>query len=125
MKIAAPTEDGRTIAPDFARASYYAVLTVDGGVIAGRELRQKRPQGWFRTASHVEHHGPANAAPEAAHVHDQLVDPIRDCEVVLASGIAPVDLGHLEEAEIWPVIVEPGPIDTAVEAFLQGTIVSG
>ncbi len=125
MKIAAATDDGSTIAGDFRRASYYAVLTVEGGTIAGRELRQKHPQGWFRARGHVEHHGPRGVAPETVHRHDLLADPIRDCQVVLVAGIERVDRGHLEAAGIWPIVTEPGPIDTAVQAFLAGELVGG
>lgn len=123
MKIAAATNDGSTIAADFRRAAYYAVLTVEGGQIVGRELRQKQPQGWYRAIGHTEHHGPAGAVPEVAHRHDLLADPIRDCQAALVAGIDPVDRGHLEEIDVWPVVVEPGPIDVAVRAFVAGTLV--
>lgn len=41
MKIAIVTEDGRTISQHFGRAPYYAVLTVEDGIVTGRELRPK------------------------------------------------------------------------------------
>lgn len=124
MKIAAATNDGSTIAADFADAAYYAVLTVEAGLIVARELREKRPRGWYRVAGHVEHHGPADAAPEVVHRHDMLADPIRDCDAILVSGISPQDHSHLEAIGIWPVVVEPGAIDAAVQAFVAGTVVA-
>jgi predicted Fe-Mo cluster-binding NifX family protein len=122
MKIAAATDDGNTVAADFEDAAYYAVLTVESGLIVGRELRQKRPQGWYRTTGHAEHHGPSDAVPEAAHRHDMLGDPIRDCDAILVSGISPQARSHLEAIGIWPVVVAPGPIDAAVQAFVAGTV---
>ncbi len=124
MKIAAATDDGRTIAADFRRASYYAVMTIEGGMIAGRELREKQPQGWYRAAGHAEHHGPRSTAPETVHRHDLLADPIRDCRAVLVAGIDPVDRGHLEAIGIWPIVTDGGPIDAAVQAFLAGEPIS-
>lgn len=123
MKIAAATNDGYHIAPDFGRAMYYAVLTVEEGIIVGRELRQKVPQGWYSATGHIEHHGPAGTAPETVHRHDALADPIRDCQAVLAAGMDPEDRAHFEAIEIWPILTEPGPIEAAVQAFLAGTLV--
>jgi len=122
IKIAAATDDGSTIAASFGRAGYYAVLTIEAGMIVGRELRPKQPQGWYRACGHVEHHGPGGAAPETAHRHDLLADPIRDCDAVLVAGIDPLDRGHLEETGIWPIVVDPGPIDAAAQAFLAGEL---
>lgn len=122
MKIAAATDDGATIAADLG-ASYYAVVTVEQGVIVAHELRQKQPQGWYEVAGHAEHHGPADAAPETVHRHDQLVDPIDDCQAVLVAGIDARDREHLEAVGIWPVVTSPGPIDAAVRAFLAGELV--
>lgn len=124
MKIAVATDDGRNIAIDFARASYYVVLTIEEGLIADRELREKQPQGWYQVSGHAEHRGPGGATPEMAHRHDELADPIRDCQAVLAANISPEDRGHFEAIEIWPIVVEAGPIDAAVQAFLAGTLVA-
>jgi len=123
MKIAVATDDGCNIAADFERAAYYAVLTLEEGMIAERELRQKEPAGWYRVAGHVEHHGPRGAAPEAVHRHDMLADPIRDCEAVIVANIDPQTRAHLESIDIWPIVTDPGPIDAAVQAFLAGTLV--
>ena len=124
MKIAAATGDGCTIAADLRRAAYYAVLTVEGGLIVGRELRQKQPQGWYRATGHAEHRGPAGAAPETVQGHDMLADPIDDCVAVLASAMDPASRDRFQEAGIWPVEVEPGPIDAAVRALAAGTLVA-
>lgn len=123
MKIAAATDDGATIASDFASAAYYAVVTVEEGMIVARELRQKQPQGWYRVAGHVEHRGPEGAAPETVHRHDDLADPIHDCQAVLVANIEPHDREHLEMVGIWPIVTQPGPIDAAVQAFLAGELV--
>lgn len=123
MKIAAATNDGATIAADFEQADYYAVLTIEQGMIVERELREKTPRGWYRAGGHAEHHGPVGAAPEAESRPDMLVDPIDDADMVLAAGLDGASRGRLEEAGIWPVVVEPGPIDEAVRALLAGELV--
>ncbi len=123
MKIAAATDDGANIAADFGRASYYAVVTVEQGMIVARELRQKQPQGWYEAGGHAEHRGPRGAAPETVHRHDQLADPIHDCQAVLVANIDARDREHFETIGIWPIVSHPGPIDAAVQAFLAGELV--
>lgn len=125
MKIAAATDDGANIAAEFGTAAYYAVLTVEAGTIVARELRQKQALGWYEVTGHAEHHGPADAAPETVHRHDQLADPIRDCQAVLVAGIGGADREHLETVGIWPIVTQAGPIDAAVQAFLTGELVGG
>ena len=41
IKIAFVSDDGFTINPHFGRASKYIVMTVDGDLIAKREVRDK------------------------------------------------------------------------------------
>ncbi len=123
MKIAAATNDGCTIAPDFAAAAYYAVLTVENGMIVSRELRDKLPQGWYRVSGHAEHRGPRGEVPETVHRHDLLADPIHDCQALLVAGINAEARRHFEEIGIWPIVTDPEPIDAVAEAFLSGMLV--
>ncbi len=41
MKIAAITDDGKTISQHFGRASHFMVITLEEGQIIERELREK------------------------------------------------------------------------------------
>ena len=73
MKIAIVTEDGHTVSQHFGRAPYYAVLTVEGGLIVARELRPKT--GPHQTGGPREEHagsGPHGTSPEAQSRHDQM-----------------------------------------------------
>lgn len=55
-----------------------------------------------------------------AHPHDTLVDPIRDCQAVLAAGMGRGHRARLQAAGLSPVASQPGPIDAAVLAFAAG-----
>ena len=48
MKIAAITDDGKTISQHFGRAPYYVVVTVEEGKIANFELRDKLGHARFQ-----------------------------------------------------------------------------
>jgi hypothetical protein len=52
MKIAAITDDGKTISQHFGRAPYYLVVTVEGGEIVERELRDKLGHTHFVNQPH-------------------------------------------------------------------------
>jgi predicted Fe-Mo cluster-binding NifX family protein len=52
MKIAAITDDGKTISLHFGRAPYYQVLTVENGQILERELRNKLGHTYFANQPH-------------------------------------------------------------------------
>lgn len=47
MKIAAITDDGKTISQHFGRAQYYPVATIENGQIVDRELREKPGHAHF------------------------------------------------------------------------------
>lgn len=56
MKIAAITEDGKTISNHFGRAPYFLVATIEEGEIVQRELRDKLSHAQFRHESLEAHH---------------------------------------------------------------------
>jgi hypothetical protein len=53
MKIAAITDDGKTISQHFGRASHYLVATVENGQIISRELREKLGHSQFASEPHA------------------------------------------------------------------------
>ncbi len=55
MKIAAITEDGKTISLHFGRAPYYMVVTVEAGKISGHEMRDKLGHAQFESEVHGQH----------------------------------------------------------------------
>ena len=56
MKIAAVTDDGKTISQHFGRASKYMVVTVENGEEIGRELRDKLGHRDFQKEGDEEGH---------------------------------------------------------------------
>ena len=61
MKIAAITDDGKTISQHFGRAPYYMVISIEEGSVVGMELRDKMGHTHFANQSHAEEaHGPGH-----------------------------------------------------------------
>lgn len=124
MKIAAITDDGRTISQHFGRARYFLVVSVEDGKIVGQELRDKAGHHTF-----APHEAPGRARP-ASHGfdsasqgrHAQMLAAIADCQVVLAGGMGQGMLQNLEQAGIRPILTEVRSIEEAVHAFLEGKL---
>lgn len=133
MKIAAITDDGKTISAHFGRARHYLVYTVEDGEIAARELRDKSGHHDFAGHEHDgehehDHHGRSDPRGHgfghgSGRRHAQMISAIKDCDVLLARGMGQGAYLSLEEANIKPITTEIKAIEDAVQAYLAGEIV--
>lgn len=124
MKIAAITDDGKTISRHFGRARYYLVCTAEGGRITGQELREKAGHHSFAPHQASEHHasGPHGFDAASRNRHGQMLSVIADCEAVLAGGMGFGMQRNLEEVGIRPLLTDLEDIEEAVRAFLEGRL---
>ena len=125
MKIAAITDDGKTISRHFGRARYYLVCTVEDGRITGQELRDKAGHHSFAAQ---EDHRPGGSAVRGFDVaaqakHAQMLAVIDDCQTVLAGGMGQGMLLNMRQAGIRPVLTDEQEIEAAVQAFIEGCLV--
>jgi predicted Fe-Mo cluster-binding NifX family protein len=128
MKIAIVTDDGKTVSQHFGMAHYYAVLTVEGQQVVGREVLD-RSDTLPAVSGHEPHqglkgqvdcHGTGTAA---AARHLRMTEPIKDCEVLLARGMSWSARECLLDAGVRPIVTNIVGLDEAVQAYLEGTIV--
>ena len=125
MKIAAITDDGKTISMHFGRAQHYLVCTIEGEQIAGRELRDKMGHKQFAGHDHEETqdargHGFGKGAADR---HARMIASITDCEVLLVRGMGRGAYMALEEAKIRPIVTDIETIEEAVLAYIREDIV--
>mgnify|MGYP000191623110 CR=1 FL=1 len=125
MKIAAITDDGKTISQHFGRAQYYLVVSEENGQIVQREMRPKLGHSHFSSQSHEEHgHGHHHGQDPASHDrHIQMAEAIRDCEVLLCRGMGRGAYESMKQLNIRPILTTIADIDEAVAAYLSGQIV--
>lgn len=126
MKVAAITDDGKTISQHFGRAQYYLVATVEDGAITARELRHKLGHGHFSNQAHG--HGaqgglPHGFDPASQERHNQMAKPIEDCEALLCRGMGRGAYVSLQALNIRPVVTDIAEIDQAVLVYARGEIV--
>lgn len=132
MKIAAVTDDGKTISQHFGRAGQYAVYTVEDGKITGRELRDKvghrqfsqEEGGHHHDHDHDHGHGEGHGfGRQAEDRHRRMFEAIQDCDVLLARGMGRGAYMGLQQTGIKPVVTEIADIEQAAQAVIDGTIV--
>ena len=125
MKIAAITDDGKTISQHFGRAPYYTVVTVEEGKIVSREMREKLGHAHFQSEEH-DHSEPGGRhgyGPAADHRHGRMAEAITDCEAVLCRGMGMGAYENMKVRGIRPVVTDIAEIDEAVLAYANGQIV--
>lgn len=139
MRIAAITDDGKTISAHFGRARHYLVYTVEDEEIVGRELRDKAGHHDFAGHEHDDehehdhnhhrdHHGRSDPRGHgfghgSGRRHAQMIAAIEDCDLLLARGMGQGAYLALQEANITPITTELKAIEDAVQAYLGGEIV--
>jgi len=125
MKIAAITDDGKTISQHFGRAPYYLVLTIEEGKITNREMRDKMGHNQFSAQPHVEEtHGAGHGMDSASHnKHLSMAETIADCKALLCGGMGMGAYESMKRLNIQPVVTSMSDIDTAVQAFIDGKLV--
>ena len=114
-KIAVVTEEGTTISSHFGRAQYYEVLTFQDGKLVHRERREKfapHGMGEGHGAAH-QHHGGK---------HETMLEPIRDCQVVIARGMGDGAYAHLTSGGFTTLLTDLHSIDEVVSAVASGTL---
>jgi len=124
MRLAAITDDGKTISRHFGRARYYLVVTVEDGKIAGQELREKAGHHTFASQEGQGHGGsePHGFDPASRSKHAQMLSVIADCQAVLAGGMGLGMQRNLEEVGIRPLLTDLQDIQEAVQAFIDGRL---
>jgi predicted Fe-Mo cluster-binding NifX family protein len=125
MKIAAITDDGKTISQHFGRAQYYLVTTVENGQIINREMRDKLNHAQLQAEGHEQEeagqkHG---YGPTADNRHGRMATSISDCETLLCRGMGMGAYESMKSRNIRPVVTDIADIDEAVLAFTKGQIV--
>jgi predicted Fe-Mo cluster-binding NifX family protein len=124
MKIAVITDDGKTISQHFGRAPYYMVITVEEGKIVNHEMRPKAGHNQFANGHHEEHHGESHGLDATSHdKHVQMANTISDCQTLLCGGMGMGAYESMRRLNIQPIVTDIQDIDSAVQAYLDGTIV--
>ena len=134
MKIAFPTDDGRTISRHFGQAAQFLVLSVDDdGQVVARESRRKPAHSHDHGHDHENESGGQVSLGEinvtqgqsgGGNGHQGMFDLLADCQVLMAGGMG--QPAYDRAAAMGLEVVLPGEkdIEKALDAYLAGTLQS-
>jgi predicted Fe-Mo cluster-binding NifX family protein len=128
MKIAAVTDNGKTVSPHFGRATMYVVFSVEDGRIIKQELREKIGHREFQSEgleSHRQHQDNPQGRGFGRHSeekHRRMFATITDCEVLLARGMGQGAFLGLQQMGVRPILTDIPEIERAVQAVIDGSI---
>ena len=122
MKIAVVTDDHQKISAHFGRAAFYEVFTITDGKITERESLPKPSHDLFASGPHDEPGTAHGFGPHATDRHMRMLEPIRDCQVLLSRGMGQGAHDSLEQAGIHAMVTDIPDIETAVKAYLEGRL---
>ncbi|MBM3130585.1 MAG: dinitrogenase iron-molybdenum cofactor biosynthesis protein [Chloroflexi bacterium] len=125
MKIAAITDEGKTISQHFGRAPYYLVVTIENGQIVNREMRDKLGHAHFANDPHEEDQPgqPHGFGPAAQDRHTRMAEAIADCQALLCGGMGRGAYESMRARGIKPIVTHIASIAEAVQAYIEGRIV--
>lgn len=113
MKAAVVTDDLQTVSAHFGMARHYLVYDIEGGVVKGKEVRDKVG------------HGPGEHHQESAgesHLHNTMLSNIEDCEVVISGGMGRPMFESIKAAGMKAFVTRISGADDAVKALADGSI---
>jgi predicted Fe-Mo cluster-binding NifX family protein len=125
MKIAVVSDNETTISQHFGRAPYYIIQTVENGKVVKKEKFERGAAGTC-ACGHTEegghHHGSHGGDPESDVKHNRMVDPIADCQVLIAGGMGYGAYQALKSRNLQVFITAESSIQKAVELFSIGKL---
>jgi len=127
LKIAFITDDGKTISRHFGRAGHYLVIEIEDGKEISRKMRDKLGHTHF--AQQGEHHdhehgagGGSGMGAESHSKHQNMAEVISDCQALICGGMGRGAYQSMEVLGITPVVTQEFNIDSALDAYLKGSL---
>ncbi|MBI4734322.1 MAG: hypothetical protein HY779_05905, partial [Rubrobacteridae bacterium] len=110
------TADGRSICGHLGMCSQFIIYEVDDKTIIQKDLRNVAP-----VHGHEEGHGHHESG---SHSHGGVVEALSDCAAIITNGMGGHFAMALRSVGINPVVTAESDPDTAVKAYLEGTLVT-
>ena len=118
MKIAFVSDDHQTISAHFGRAQFYEIFTIEAGSVTHREsLARSFPQ-----LSTLEA-GSEPGGGHHRHDHNAMIAPLAGCQALITRGMGTGAYLSLPQQGITPIITDIGEIQSALDAYITGTLV--
>jgi predicted Fe-Mo cluster-binding NifX family protein len=124
LKIAVVSENETTISQHFGRSPFYIILTIENGKVKKQEKFERGAAGTCSCghSGNEEHNHASHSGPDSAAKHNRMVDPIADCQVLIAGGMGYGAYEALKSRGLEVFITAESSIKKAVELFSTGKL---
>ena len=122
MKIAAISDDGKTISQHFGRASLYVVVAVEEDKIVSTETRAKSGRHTFAPHPDLAPGERRGYHADSQAKHKSMAETISDCQVLLAGGMGWGAYESMKSYNIEPIVTDVESIDQAVQLYIAGEL---
>lgn len=113
IKIAFATDDLVTISAHLGRAQKFLVYTIQDGHVTSKEERIKPAHDHSHHEGHDHNDG---------HFHNNMVDAVKDCQVVIARGMGRPAFDSVERAGLQAIVTGITTIEEALQAYRDGSL---
>jgi predicted Fe-Mo cluster-binding NifX family protein len=107
-KVAFATRNGQTITQHFGRLKAFVVAEIKDGVVTNR--------------TQVARSEYADKANGHGHNHDALLEPVSNCETLIAGGMGFPMAEHVKSSGLNLVLTSVRDIDSALTQLMAGTL---
>ncbi len=114
MKIAFPTDDGKTISAHLGQAPYFEVAEYDDNREPRFEQREKPYHGG-------EHHHEGESHMSHA---QSMLQPVEDCQVLISGGMGQPVYDQALRQGLQVILTGEKDIQAALQAFREGRLAS-
>jgi predicted Fe-Mo cluster-binding NifX family protein len=139
MKIALPTQDGKTVSAHFGRSPFFAIYHVENKEVLQKELRTNggahgegecsHGAGGHSSCSHGENHGHCSHGHQEHHAgnhsHAGILAALRDVDIIIAGGMGQKMFAELTLQGKIVLMTDETGCEAAVQNFLDGTLSGG
>ncbi|MEI6291731.1 MAG: NifB/NifX family molybdenum-iron cluster-binding protein [Chloroflexota bacterium] len=119
MKIAFVSDDHQTISAHFGRGLFYEIYIVENGKVINHESISRS----FPMAVNIGEESARDGEHQHKHDHNAMLTPIEDCLALISRGMGRGAHVSLQEHDIQPIITDIQEIQTALAAYMNGTLV--
>lgn len=118
-RIAVATNDKMLISNHLGRAEYFAVYTISADSILDKAYIRNSFTQHKKAGAHN-----GMSPDHAKHDHSDLINALRDCQLVLARGIGSRMAEALKAAGIQGyVVVEEGTMEEIIQKYIEGELI--
>lgn len=123
MKISFPTNDRKTIAKRTGRCEEFAIYEIENGKIINVDYLKNTHEHHDHDHDHGQGHGHGHGKGqgERHHSHSDIMELLKDVDVLLVGRVGKYMKGDLIESGLKYQLTKKIDIEEAIDEFLEGS----